>query len=78
MNDSSGLCRKIKSGKDLGWLMNNLELTDDHITREGKERDSGGLCLTRTGAGYSHPSVHPGSREPDRNDLSEYRTGDAK
>ena len=58
--------------------MNNLELTDDYITREGKERDGGGLCLTSTGAEHSHPSTHPGSREPDRNDLSEHRTGDVK
>lgn len=58
--------------------MSNMELTDDYITREGKERNSRDLCPTSRGAGHSCPSVPRGSREPNRNDLSEHSTGDAK
>lgn len=58
--------------------MSNVELTDDYITREGKERAIGDLCPTSRGAGHSCPSVPPGSREPNRNYLSEHRTGDAQ
>lgn len=58
--------------------MSNTELTDDYITRERKERDSRDRCPTSRGAGHSCPSAPRGSREPNRNDLSEHRTGDAK
>lgn len=50
--------------------MSNVELTDDYIAREGKERDIGDLGPTSRGSGHSGPSVPPGSREPNRNDLS--------
>lgn len=58
--------------------MSNVELTDDYIAREGKERDIGDLGPTSRGSGHSGPSVPLGSREPNRNDLSEHRTGDTK
>ena len=58
--------------------MSNVELTDDYITREGKERAMGDLCPTSRGAGHSCPSVPPGSREPNRYYLSGHRTGDAQ